>query len=124
MLSKHARLRLFLDRLRSATPAANHDEAFALIATTLNSVEDEHSGVPAHPANWQSDGRMYPPQADMARPSPDFPGVTVYRSRGHRTLIGTNGAFTIAEIHRGKVLVEKAGADGRGLPPPAPQKGA
>ena len=72
MLSKDARLRLFFDGLRSAIPAANHDEAFALIATTLNAVEGEHSGVPANPSNWQSDGRMYPPQADMApvtRPS-------------------------------------------------------
>lgn len=116
MLSKDARLRLFLDRLRNATPLANHDEAFALIATTLNAVEDEHSGVPANPSNWQSDGRMYPPQADMARPSPDRPGVTVYRSRGHRTLIGANGAFSIAEVHGGKVLVEKVGKDGQGLP--------
>lgn len=124
MLSKDARLRLFLDRLRSATPAANHEEAFALIATTLNMIEDENSGVPANPSNWQSDGRMYPPQTDMARPSSDLPGVTIYRSRGHRTLIGANGAFTIAEIHGGKVLVEKVGADGRGLPKSAPPKGA
>lgn len=124
MLSKDARLRLFLDSLRSATPAASHDGALALIATTLNAVEDEHSGVPANPANWQSDGRMYPPQADMARPSAELPGVTVYRSRGHRTLIGPNGAFTIAEIHGGKVLVEKVGSDGRSLPPPAPPKRA
>lgn len=124
MLSKDARLRLFLDRLLSATPAANPDEAIALIATLLNAVEDEHSGVPANPSSWQSDGRMYPPQADMARTLPGLPGLTVYRSRGHRTLIGANGAFTIAEIHGGKVLVEKAGADGRGLPTPRDAKGA
>lgn len=116
MLSKDARLRLFLDRLRSASPAANHDGAVALIASTLNAVEDDHSGVPANPSSWQSDGRMYPPQADMARPSPDLPGVMVYRSRGHRTLIGANGAFSIAEVHGGKILVEKAGADGHRLP--------
>lgn len=59
---------------------------------------------------------MYPPQADMARALPDRPGVTLYRSRGHRTWIGSNGAFMIAEFHNGNVLVEKAGRDGRHLP--------
>lgn len=117
MLTKAARIRLFLTRLTSAAPAVSHDEAFALIAAVLNAMEDEHSGVPSNPANWRSDGRMYPPKSDSARASPDLPGVIGYRSVAHRTLIASNGAFTIIDLNTGKALIEKAGGDGQGLPP-------
>ena len=122
MLPKPARFRLFLDRLMAAPAAANHDEALALIATTLTAVENEHSGVPANPALWQSDGRMYPPQADMARPSADLPGVIIYRSRAHRTFIASNGAFAIADAHTAAVRIEKSGHDGLGIWPGASER--
>lgn len=118
MLTKAARLRLFLARLTAAPPAASHDEALALIATILNAVEDEHSGVPANPANWRTDGRMYPPQSDNARASADLPDVTGYRSVAHRTLIASNGALTIIELSTNTVLIEKRGSDGKGVPSP------
>jgi hypothetical protein len=117
-VNKATRLRLFLARLAESPAAASHDEAFALITTALNAVEDEHSSVPADPANWRSDGRMYPPQADNARPSADLPGVIGYRSVAHRTLIASNGAFAIIELATNKTLVEKPGGDGKGLPKP------
>jgi len=124
VLSKPARLKLVLQRLHAAAVKATHDAAFSLIAEILNGVEDEHSGIPANPFNWRSDGRMYPPQADNARSSPDRPGVIVYRSRGHRTLIAANGAFTIIDVQTDEVLIEKLGLDGQGLPPtnPGPQE--
>ncbi len=118
MLTKAARLRLFLARLTAAPAAASHDEALALIATVLNAVEDEHSGVPANPANWRTDGRMYPPQSDNARASADLPGVTGYRSVAHRTLIASNGALTIIELSTNTVLIEKPGGDGKAVPSP------
>ena len=118
MLTKAARLRLFLARLAAAPAAASHNEALALIAAVLYAVEDEHSGVPANPANWRTDGRMYPPQFDYARASAELPGVTTYRSVAHRTLIASNGAITIIELSTSTVLIEKAGGDGKGLPPP------
>jgi hypothetical protein len=116
VLTKAARLRLFLARLTAAPAATGHDEALALIATVLNAVEDEHSGVPANPANWRTDGRMYPPQSDNARASADLPGVTSYRSVAHRTLIASNGALTIIELSTNAVLIEKAGGDGKRVP--------
>lgn len=124
MLSKSARLKLVFQRLNAAGATATHDAAFALIAEILNAVEDEHSGIPANPSNWRSDGRMYPPQADNARSSPNRPGVVVYRSRSHRTLIAVNGAFTIIDVQTGEALIEKLGLDGHGLPPdnPGPQE--
>jgi len=124
VLSKSARLKIVLQRLHTAEATATHDAAFALIAEILNDVEDEHSGIPANPSNWRSDGRMYPPQADNARSSPDLPGVMVYRNRGHRTLVAANGAFTIIDVQTDEVLIEKLGLDRQGLPPanPAPQQ--
>ena len=117
MLPKPDRFRQFIDRLAAAAPASSQEEAFALIAATLNAVEDEHSGVPANPANCQSDGRMYPPQADMARAAPGLPGVTVYRSRAHRTFIAENGAFVIKDVWTEQILVEKPGRNGVGISP-------
>ncbi len=57
------RLTLFLERLHAQEPAADHDAAMALIATTLLAVEDEFSGVPYNPDEPGGDGRMYPPKA-------------------------------------------------------------
>ena len=120
VLTKAERIRLFLVRLTAAPAAASHDEALALIAATLSAVEDEHSGIPANPANWQFDGRMYPPQSDMARPAADRPGVTIYRSRAHRTLLASNGAFTIIDVNTNAVLIAKPGRDGQTVPPARP----
>jgi hypothetical protein len=92
-----------------------------MIATILNAIEDEHSGVAANPSAWQSDGRMYPPQSDMARPSTEWPSVMVYRSRSRRTLIGTNGAFAITDLATGLVPIEKPGSDGLRLPTASPK---
>jgi hypothetical protein len=116
VLPKSVRLKLVFQRLNAAGATANHDAPFALIAEILNAVEVEHSGIPANPSNWRSDGRMYPPQADNARSSPELPGVVIYRSRGHHTLIAANGAFTIIDVQTDEVLMEKLGLDGKGLP--------
>jgi hypothetical protein len=41
MLPKPDRFRQFIDRLASSPPASRQEEVFALIAATLNVVEDE-----------------------------------------------------------------------------------
>ena len=113
--SRAHRLQLFFAQLLAAPLAASHDEAYALIVNILNTIEDNFSGVPANPANWRTDGRMYPPQADMARSHPTLPGVIVYRNARHRTLIGMNGAFAIQDAENNNIIVEKTGQDGLGL---------
>jgi len=109
---KSERLAIFLQRLGDAAPAQDHDEAYQLLSDTLNNVEDQFSGVPANFLNWESDGRMYPPQEDRARACPELPGTTVYRSAGHHTYIGARGEIAILHISSGKILLNKAGADG------------
>jgi hypothetical protein len=112
VVAKEDRLCEFLRRL-AAVPAANDfDSARLLLAATLNSVEDELSGVPFAPEHWQTDGRMYPPQDDSRRDVPGIPNVKRFRSRAHNTYIGMNGAIEIRTIG-GEVLLSKAGVDGR-----------
>lgn len=106
------RFSIFITELLNASPACNAPEALALLAKTLNAVEDRYSGVPYQPEQWQSDGRMYPPQRDSRRTATGFDGLHRYRSRGHNTWIDANGAIRITQLN-GTVILDKPGADGR-----------
>jgi len=97
-MDKCARLQLFYERLHAAPAQSTHDESFVLLCDTLNAVEDEHSGVPSNPDNFQTDGRLYPPQSDCSYAVDGFPDVTRYRSAGHNTYISTNGAIEIKVV--------------------------
>jgi hypothetical protein len=114
MATKAQRLAEFVRRLRFAAPASGAEAALALIAQTLNSVEDEFSETPFDPSAWQTDGRLYPPQIDSRREVPARPGVTRHRSRSHNTFIAENGAIEIQTID-GIVLLSKPGADGESV---------
>jgi len=114
-MDKHARLRLFYERLRAAGPASTHDEAYTLLCETLNAVEDEHSGVTYNPDNFRTDGRLYPPQPDSARRDDVFPDVVRYRNFMHNTFIASNGAIAVKEITKDEVQFSKFGADGKGV---------
>jgi len=113
-ITKAQRLAEFLRRLQRAAPASNTEEAFALVARTLNAVEDEFSGTPFDPSAWQTDGRLYPPQIDSRREVPGRSDVTRYRSRSHNTFIAENGAIEIQTID-GMVLLSKPGANGESV---------
>lgn len=91
-----------------APAASSADDAFTLLATTLNTVEDEFTDIPFNPARWMTDGRMYPPQPDSARPVPGRPDLTRYRNRGHSTIIGNDGSITIFEVC-GTCVLKKPG---------------
>ena len=73
------------------------------------------SGVSFDPSRHDSDGRMYPPQQDAARPVEDRPVLVRYRSRGHNTYIATNGAILIltAGPNDAERCLDKPGRDGR-----------
>ncbi|HTV43005.1 MAG TPA: hypothetical protein VMF08_20745 [Candidatus Sulfotelmatobacter sp.] len=111
MPTKAKRLQEFLERLEAAPPAGSADEAFGLIVSTLNAVEDELSGVPFRPENWRTDGRLYPPQED-ARVKSERPSLRKYRSKGHYNFIGLNGSIRIETLDAA-VLLDKPGQDGR-----------
>ncbi len=108
-LDKRARLLEFFRRLMEAPRQSSFAGALSLVRVTLDAVEDELTSIPNNPENWETDGRLYPPQDDAARPV--RPGVIRYRNKKHNTLIADNGAIEIQD-DRGKPLFEKAGADG------------
>lgn len=112
--SKRERFAEFLARLSIAPPARTAHEAYCLLGDTLNQVEDELTDIPFVPENWQTDGRMYPPQADAARDVPGRDDLVRYRSKAHSTYIRDNGAIEIHDAS-GQVLFSKLGADGRGV---------
>lgn len=111
-LSKVQRLEKILDRLLTAPPAATDEEALQQLADIITSVEDQFTSIPNNPTRWQNDGRLYPPQVDSRRDVSQAPSVKRYRSRGHNTFIGVNGAIEIQDIS-GHVLLSKSGWNGR-----------
>lgn len=112
--SKEERFQELLRRLLAADKVESASAALALIGDTLAAVEDEMTDLPNMPENWQTDGRMYPPQSDHARGVDGHPGLTRYRSRGHNTFIRDNGAIEIQNL-KGHVLLSKPGKDQRGV---------
>jgi hypothetical protein len=115
-LSKDERLELFIERLRQAELAGSFEEGYQLVCETLTLVEDEHSGVPSNPDMWRDDGRLYPPQEDMARAVEKAPGVTEYRSKKHKIFIAKNGAILIWDIFNRRMVLSKKGTDGKEVP--------
>lgn len=108
------RIALFIAALEEAQPEANWTSARELLDVTLRQIEDAHSGAPFDPDKWTSDGRMYPPQDDLERPS-DILGARLFYSRGHRLYFGENGAIRIENRtgpDRGKIVLNKPGRDG------------
>lgn len=110
----HVRFQVFLERLREAPPAESLEEAFQQVNDILTDVENELTDIPCNPSNWQTDGRMYPPQMDNVRTIEGNVEVKRFRSRAHNTFIRANGAIEIQEAaETGNVILSKAGADGR-----------
>jgi hypothetical protein len=114
-MNKSARLVVFYERLQASSPAGTREEAYDLLCSILNAVEDEHSGVLNNPQNWQTDGRLYPPQQDRVYTVPGFPEVIRYNSFKHDTFVGSNGAIEVRSIATGVVQFAKPGANGKGV---------
>jgi hypothetical protein len=114
-MDKYGRLQLFYERLQAAPAASTREESYLLLCDTLNAVEDEHSGTPNNPDNFQTDGRLYPPQTDRAHEVDGFPGVIRYRSARHNTYIASNGAIEVKVVGTNEVDFTKPGADGKGV---------
>jgi hypothetical protein len=111
-MRKNDRFQEFIKRLEEAEPVGSGEEAFEMLADTLNCVENELSNIPYFPTQWMNDGRMYPPQVDNKRITAN-PKVDRYRNRLHNTYIGSNGAIKILAIEGNIVIVDKPGTDKR-----------
>ena len=78
-------------------------------------MENEFTDIPFDPDNWRTDGRLYPAHEDSASEVDGFPNVTRFRSKGHETFIGANGAYEIHDLRTKQVVYSKPGTDGRGV---------
>jgi hypothetical protein len=108
------RLAIFFGRLDEAESPSSSEDARRLIASTLNSVEDEFSGIPYDPeAGHATGGRMYPPMDDSRHNVHGYPEVVRFRARRHNVFIRNNGAFEIHEVRGRRVVFTKPGLDGR-----------
>jgi hypothetical protein len=114
-LTRRQRLEEFFRRVTAAPPCADAQSALSLLTQVLTEVEDEFSGAANDPREYISDGRLYPPQADAARPVPGHHGVIRYRSVGHNTFISADGAMLILEIN-GECLLNKPSESGKTIP--------
>ncbi|MCW5865672.1 MAG: hypothetical protein KIS61_00280 [Candidatus Eremiobacteraeota bacterium] len=118
-LSRKERLALFFQRQGESPPFQSFNEALERLSQILNLVEDEFSGVPFEPDAHETDGRMYPPQADSIRAVDEFPAVSRLRHKGHNTFINENGAIEIRLIavppESGDLLFQKLGSTGKGV---------
>ncbi len=111
---KEERLAKVWEKLAAVQASHSQHEAFQLLSATFREVEDELTDIPYAPENWQTDGRMYPPQEDSARDVPERDDLVRYRSRGHNTYIRKNGAIEICDL-AGVVVFSKPGVDGFGV---------
>ena len=117
-MNRSKRRALFLAELEQATAAHDVASARALLAETMNLIEEAHSGVPYDPENWMTDDRMYPPQDDLEQPSP-LAGAVLFHSLGHAIWFAANGAIRIEGrrgSNKGHVDLDKPGADGKLCP--------
>lgn len=110
--SKAERLAEFFRRLPAAPPAADVQAAYDQLCDILNRVEDDLTDVPYDPSSWRTDQRIYPPQEDNRSIDPTFADTFVFRSAGHLTRIGTNGAIEIEALRGRSVVFSKPGRDG------------
>jgi len=110
--SKSERLREFFRRLARAPSASSEVDALALIEEHMSQVEDELTDLKNDPNQWRVIDRLFPPRPDNRRSVPNHSKIARYRSRGHNTFIGENGAIEIRTL-KGDVEFTKKGADGK-----------
>jgi hypothetical protein len=115
LVSKQERFEEFCRRLQGMPRARSFAEAYEQLCSILNEVEDELTAIPFNPDNWQTDGRMYPPQPDSMREVDGHPEVRRFRSRAHNTFIGDNGSIEIQVASSKAVAFSKPGEDSRGV---------
>lgn len=109
-LSLQERLALVYQRLDQLPPATNADEAFKQLATTLDQVEDDYSGVPKNPdPGLKFDGRMYPPREDFTERTAD--GGIRATTRGNQIEISPDGTTSILSRKTGEEVYRKLGAN-------------
>lgn len=110
---KGERIAELVRRLEASPAAGNADGALRLVTMVLEEIEDQHSGIPNDPSSPMADERIWPPIAKYHFAIDSKPDLDGYRQRGHETIIRANGAILIRTRKDARVILDKAGQDGR-----------
>lgn len=115
---KAERLAEIFRRIAEAKPCSTFDEAYELLCTTMDDVEDELTDYPNEPDQWMQIQRLFPPQMDRMASVEGY-DVKRFDSRRHVTYIAGNGALEVRSLRvvnqEVKVHFTKAGSDGRSV---------
>lgn len=104
------RLGIFCERLQAAAPAANAQDALALVCRLIEEVEDELCPLPRQESGpLDFTGRMYPPKSDRVRPGPD--GGLVATTRRHRIHCFVDGGITVIHMQTRRIEVTTKGKE-------------
>ncbi|MFF4647452.1 hypothetical protein [Streptomyces sp. NPDC001389] len=107
-LSLPERLAIVYERLTALPPAKGAREALRQLADTLDSVEDEYSGVPKDPnPGLAFDGRMYPPRADYITEEAD--GTLKAVTKGNVIYAHPDGTLRITSRRTGDEVYRRDG---------------
>jgi hypothetical protein len=112
-MTKGERIVELVRRLEASPAAGNAHDALRLVTTILEEIEDQHSGIPNDPSSPMADERIWPPITKYHFSIDSHPDLDGYRQRGHETIIGANGAIFIRTRRDARVILDKAGQDGR-----------
>ncbi|MFE6225467.1 hypothetical protein [Streptomyces sp. NPDC057854] len=107
-LSLAERLNIVYQRLNALPPATGARDALRQLSETLESVEDDYSGVPKNPnPGLAFDGRMYPPRADYITEEDD--GRLIAVTRGNVIYAEPDGTLRITNKRTGEEVYRRAG---------------
>jgi hypothetical protein len=115
---KRERLAEVFRRIGTAEPCTTFDEAYQLLCTIMDEVEDELTPYPNEPNRWMEIPRLFPPQTDRMS-SVEGCDVKRFDSLRHVTYIAGNGAMEVRSLRvvdgEVKVHFTKSGNDGRSV---------
>jgi hypothetical protein len=112
-MMKGERVAELVRQLEHSPPAGNAEDPLHLVTTTLDDIEDRFSGVPNDPSSPRADDRIWPPIAKYSFAIEGRDDLDGYRQKGHETIIGSNGAILIRSRRDVRIILDKAGLDGR-----------
>jgi len=116
-MTKGERVAKLVRRLEACPAAGSAEDALRLVTTVLEEIEDRYSGVPNDPSSPMADERIWPPIARDHFAIEGRPDLDGYRQRGRETILGANGAILIRTRRDARVILDKAGQDGRKVNP-------
>lgn len=111
MKTKSERIHLLFNQLNQAAPASSISEAIDQVEKTLDSIENQFSGLPYNRDNWGKGGRMYLPPSTVVgawKVTADFKRADV---SGNYFYFHSDGSMACANNKTAVIKWAKTGAN-------------